>query len=160
MYVTDVGVNPKIEKCEMAFEDACKTIISSNIIKPRGITIGSLLFKIIFKNRIMQAIILDFLTQRVYWTDGSAKHISSVNLEGGDRKVLLTGILDAPSPYWVSIYQDRAYYGDWQTRSIRSADKINGGFIHNLFRGLTNPRQMRIYDPITPRNGKMCFALG
>ncbi|XP_077317486.1 low-density lipoprotein receptor-related protein 4-like isoform X1 [Lithobates pipiens] len=104
MYWTDWGANPKIERAGMDASGRM-VIISSNLTWPNGLAI-------------------DYELERLYWADAGMKTIETAKLDGADRMVLIG--TDLPHPFGLTLYEDRIYWTDWQSKSIESADRKTG----------------------------------
>uniref|UniRef100_T1IRJ2 EGF-like domain-containing protein n=1 Tax=Strigamia maritima TaxID=126957 RepID=T1IRJ2_STRMM len=104
MYWTDWGLAPKIERAGM--DGSVRTVIvGQNLTWPNGLAI-------------------DYENEKLYWTDAGMKTIELSDLNGGNRRVLIT--VDLPHPFGLTLHEDRIYWTDWDAQSIQSADKIRG----------------------------------
>lgn len=102
MYWTDWGDSPAIWTSSMDGANA-RALVTDNIIWPNGIT-------------------LDWPNERLYWTDGKLNTIESTNLDGGDRRKVLSKV--AKHPYALAVFQDDLYWSDWDTKSIQMCNKF------------------------------------
>ena len=99
MYWTDWGTSPKIEKASM--DGTLRTVIhSTGVIWPNGLT-------------------LDYTTQTLYWVDASIDRMESSDVNGLNRRVLITAGID--HPYGIDIFQGTLFWTDNYRGAILSA---------------------------------------
>ena len=99
MYWTAWGSSPKIEKASM--DGTLRTVIhSTGLVWPNGIT-------------------LDYTTQTLYWVDASLDRIESSDVNGLNRRVLITAGIDYP--YGIDFFQGTLFWTDDNGRAILSA---------------------------------------
>ncbi|XP_055587745.1 putative vitellogenin receptor [Uranotaenia lowii] len=67
---------------------------------------------------------LDWPNSRLYWVDAKLKKIESIRLDGTQRMTVLGDVLK--HPFSISVFNDRIYWSDWDTKSIQSCDKFTG----------------------------------
>lgn len=103
MFWSDWGKNAKIEVAHMDGTNR-KPLITERLEWPNGLAI-------------------DRPAERIYWNDGKLQIIESSNLDGNDRKVILT---EVPHPYSLVIVGTHIYWTDWKTQGLHRADKMNG----------------------------------
>ncbi|XP_029438438.1 low-density lipoprotein receptor-related protein 4 isoform X2 [Rhinatrema bivittatum] len=123
MYWTDWGERPKIERAGMDASGRM-VLISSNLTWPNGLAI-------------------DYESERLYWADAGMKTIEFANLDGSDRKVLIGSQL--PHPFGLTLYGDRLYWTDWQSKSIESADRRTGLERRTLRENLENLMDIHVF---------------
>lgn len=128
MYWTDWGASPKIERAGMDASDR-QVIISSNLTWPNGLAI-------------------DYGSQRLYWADAGMKTIEFAGLDGSKRKVLIGSQL--PHPFGLTLYEERIYWTDWQTKSIQSADRLTGLDRETLQENLENLMDIHVFHRRRP----------
>lgn len=89
-----------------------KTIISKKLHWPNGLTI-------------------DRPASRLYWNDAKLGNIETSDLEGEDRKLILSNL---PHPYGLVVVGNHVYWTDWQSEALHRADKNTGeGFLDPHF---------------------------
>ncbi|GAA6065182.1 low-density lipoprotein receptor-related protein 5, partial [Tachysurus ichikawai] len=66
---------------------------------------------------------IDYMDQRLYWTDLDTCMIESTNMQGLQREIIAD---DLPHPFGLTQYRDFIYWTDWNLRSIERADKWSG----------------------------------
>lgn len=104
MYWTDWGVTPMIAVASMDGKDS-RPFVSDDIYWPNGLA-------------------LDWPNERLYWVDAKLKTISSVKLNGQERRTILKNV--SKHPYGIAVFQDTIYWSDWNSKSIQSCDKFTG----------------------------------
>ncbi|KAJ8675255.1 hypothetical protein QAD02_011041 [Eretmocerus hayati] len=81
---------------------------------------------LIFKDIIWpNGIALDLERKKVYWCDAKTDKIEVCNMDGTDRREVITENL--PHLFGFSLLGDFLYWTDWQRRSIDRAHKLTGG---------------------------------
>lgn len=108
IYWTDWGNNSKIEKMTLSGRNR-HVIVVSNFTWPNCLTI-------------------DFTTCRLYWVDARLDRIETSDLEGNERRVLLS----APHPFGITVYNGILYWTDWTTRSVASVSIDDSATSQNL----------------------------
>lgn len=100
--------NPSIER--LSLDSKIKeTVISDDLNDPLGITI-------------------DYLTQRIYWTDrrtGIYYRIESANLDGKERQVIHEGTYQTPVS--IAVDKNSVFWTDIKTNALWSKPKIGEG---------------------------------
>ena len=99
MYWTDWGTSPKIEKASM--DGTLRTVIHSiGLVWPNGLA-------------------LDYTTQTLYWIEASLDRMESSDVNGLNRRVLITAGID--HPYGIDVFQGKLFWTDDNRRAILSA---------------------------------------
>lgn len=83
---------------------------------------------------------LDYDTNRIFWADAMYHVIESADLDGRNRKVVLSKGL--PHPFALTIFEDMVYWTDWHTRSVLGANKDTGKRVHVVLDRLHIPMQI------------------
>lgn len=112
MYWSDWGIKPMIAKSLMDGTHD-RPFVSDNIAWPNGLTI-------------------DYPNERLYWVDAKHQTVSSIRLDGTDRRTVLENIVK--HPYAVAVFEDKLYWSDWTTHSIQMCDKFTGKNHHTLLK--------------------------
>ncbi|XP_073514999.1 low-density lipoprotein receptor-related protein 4 isoform X1 [Phyllobates terribilis] len=134
MYWTDWGANPKIERAGMDASGRM-VIISSNLTWPNGLAI-------------------DYESERLYWADAGMKTIETAKLDGADRMVLIG--TELPHPFGLTLYEDRIYWTDWQSKSIESADRKSGLERKTVRENLENLMDIHVFHRQRPKVHSAC----
>ncbi|XP_055949393.1 low-density lipoprotein receptor-related protein 6-like [Argiope bruennichi] len=104
MYWTDWGDSPKIEKAALDGSQRI-VLISTGLGWPNGLS-------------------LDYQERKLYWGDAKTDKIEVSNLDGTDRRELVSDHL--PHIFGFSLLGNYIYWTDWQRRSIERVDKVTG----------------------------------
>ena len=122
LYWTDWGQKGKIEKASMDGLGR-SVLIDTDLEEPYGITI-------------------DYTQQKIYWVDGLLDKIEYCNPDGSGRITLTT----LPSgfgmgvPYSLTLEGDYLYWTEWDTNSLYSVHKTEGGNVMQILSDLVvNP---------------------
>lgn len=126
MFWTDWGETQKIERAGMDGDPATrKTIVSTNIIWPNGLTI-------------------DYAAELIYWIDGKLNFIEVMTYDGTDRKTILKSKFEYP--FSLTMFQTRLFWTDWKTWAVHYFDRST-----NELKQLINhldlvPMYIQVYD--------------
>lgn len=105
MYWSQWGEMPRIERSHM--DGMSRLIIVNNQLKsPNGLAV-------------------DHSAGKIYWTDAGSKSIEFADIDGQNRKVLLSGN-SIPYPFGLDVFANHVYWTDWTTQNIERANKITG----------------------------------
>ena len=124
MYWTDWGSTPKIERAAMD-SSSRRTIVTGNLGWPNGLTI-------------------DQTTNLLYWADAKLDTIEASDLNGGNRRVILSSAADI-HPFGLTAYQGMLYWTDWNDKSISRFDLSNRK-TEMIITGLQKPMDVHLYD--------------
>ncbi|XP_076790634.1 low-density lipoprotein receptor-related protein 8 isoform X7 [Arvicanthis niloticus] len=137
MYWSDWGFQAKIEKAGLNGADR-QTLVSDNIEWPNGIT-------------------LDLLSQRLYWVDSKLHQLSSIDFNGGNRKMLIFSTDFLSHPFSVAVFEDKVFWTDLENEAIFSANRLNGLEISILAENLNNPHDIVIFHELKqPKAADAC----
>ncbi|XP_052573959.1 low-density lipoprotein receptor-related protein 8 isoform X7 [Peromyscus californicus insignis] len=128
MYWSDWGFKAKIEKSGLNGADR-QTLVSDSIEWPNGIT-------------------LDLLSQRLYWVDSKLHQLSSIDFNGGNRKMLIFSTDFLSHPFGIAVFEDRVFWTDLENEAIFSANRLNGLEISILAENLNNPHDIVIFHEL------------
>ncbi|KAF4113838.1 low-density lipoprotein receptor-related protein 1 [Onychostoma macrolepis] len=104
MFWSETGDEAQIERAGMDGSDR-RVLVSYSLRWPVSLTVDS-------------------LHHRIYWTDEKLKCIGSADIDGGDIKLLQ--MMETPSPFSVSVFNDEVYWSDTKRGTIQRAHKITG----------------------------------
>nr|XP_006819580.1 PREDICTED: low-density lipoprotein receptor-related protein 4-like [Saccoglossus kowalevskii] len=123
IYWTDWGVSPKIESIGMDGLDRL-SVIYENLTWPNGLAI-------------------DHEREKLYWADAGLKTIEYSDLDGRNRMMLIGTQL--PHPFGLTLYKDKVFWTDWQSKSIQSANKLTGLGRQTVISNLENLMDIHMY---------------
>ncbi|XP_074077497.1 low-density lipoprotein receptor-related protein 8 isoform X7 [Macrotis lagotis] len=128
MYWSDWGDQAKIEKSGLNGVDR-QVLVLDNIEWPNGIT-------------------LDLLSQRLYWVDSKLHQLSSIDFNGGNRKILIFSVDTLSHPFGIAVFEDKVFWTDLENEAIFSANRLNGLEISILAENLNNPHDIVIFHEL------------
>ncbi|KXJ20847.1 Prolow-density lipoprotein receptor-related protein 1 [Exaiptasia diaphana] len=126
MFWTDWGESPKIERCGMNGDPKTRqAIVTTNLKWPFGLT-------------------MDHTIKKIFWCDQNLKKLESANLDGSQRRVILSK--DAGFPFAVDVFQEMLYVSNYvEKENIYMVDKFTGKNKTVLLDSYHYPFRLRIY---------------
>ncbi|XP_055684209.1 low-density lipoprotein receptor-related protein 4 [Lutzomyia longipalpis] len=121
LFWSDFGSIPRIERAEMNGERRVK-IVESKIGWPNALSV-------------------DEVEKRIYWTDAQYNTIESADFDGNYRNILLS---DLPHPYGLAITENKIYWTDWKSQALHVAPKKNANVSRILLEKLEGLMDVKV----------------
>eukprot|EP00062_Callorhinchus_milii_P008174 gi/632950593/ref/XP_007890808.1/ PREDICTED: low-density lipoprotein receptor-related protein 1-like isoform X2 [Callorhinchus milii] len=133
IYWSDFGEPAKIEKAGMNGVNR-HVLVTTDIQRPNGIA-------------------LDLVNGRLYWVDSKLHTLSSIELNGYNRRTLLQSHEFLAHPYGVAIFEDHIFWTDGQNKAIYSTNKFTGN-LRSLASKLEEPQDLIVYHELIQPSGR------
>uniref|UniRef100_A0A8C6KP95 Very low density lipoprotein receptor n=1 Tax=Nothobranchius furzeri TaxID=105023 RepID=A0A8C6KP95_NOTFU len=133
LYWSDWGEPAKIEKSGMNGVDR-QVLVATDIQWPNGIT-------------------LDLIKGRLYWVDSKLHMLSSVDLNGDNRKRVLQSADYLAHPFALTVFEDRVFWTDGENQAIYGANKFSGSDVVTLASNLNDPQDVIVYHELIQLSG-------
>uniref|UniRef100_A0A8B9QLC8 Low density lipoprotein receptor n=1 Tax=Apteryx owenii TaxID=8824 RepID=A0A8B9QLC8_APTOW len=140
MYWTDWGASAKIAKSGLNGADNF-ALVTEGIEWPNGIT-------------------LDLPSQRLYWVDSRLHALSSVDVDGGNRRTVLTDPHALAHPFAVTVFEDTVFWTDVDNEAIFSANRLTGTEVKTVAENLFSPEDLVLYHALKQPAGENWCAGG
>jgi hypothetical protein len=138
LYWTDWGLQPKIERCSMDGQDRL-TIADRSLFWPNGLAV-------------------DYAGDKLYWVDAKHHVIECADLDGSNRKTVLSKGL--PHPFAITMFEDDLYWTDWHMKSINRANKFYGNMsVTTVHTQLYFPMDIHTFHPQRQPFGKLLVIM-
>lgn len=93
----------------------------------------------------VSGIAVDHTTERVFWTDMHMRHICSSDINGNDKRVVIS---ELTSPYGIAVFEDYVYWTDDHVMRLFKANKFNGAGSVQFGNYLSEPMGISVYHPL------------
>ncbi|XP_069976854.1 very low-density lipoprotein receptor isoform X22 [Penaeus vannamei] len=133
MFWTDWGQNAMIERGGMdgRFREP---IITEEIRWPNALT-------------------LDLVLRKIYWSDSKFHSIYSCDFDGSHRRVVLHSSEYLPHPFSITVFEDTMYWTDWSKEAILRANKFTGQDVETIAHSHATPMTVHVYHSYRQPNG-------
>ncbi|CAN9510484.1 unnamed protein product [Ophioblennius macclurei] len=133
MYWTDWGEKAKIERSGLNGAGRI-ALVTDNIVWPNGIT-------------------LDMTNQRLYWVDSKLHTLSSIDVNGGTRHVVIYSTEKLVHPLSLTVFEEKVFWTDVAKSAVFSANRLSGSNITELAKDLVQPEDIVLHHNLKQRNG-------
>uniref|UniRef100_A0A8D0B6B5 Low-density lipoprotein receptor n=1 Tax=Salvator merianae TaxID=96440 RepID=A0A8D0B6B5_SALMN len=133
MYWTDWGISAKIAKSGLNGIDYFP-LVQEGILWPNGMT-------------------LDLANQRLYWVDSKYHSVSSIDVNGGNRKTILVNEDKLAHPFAITVFEDRVFWTDMMNEAIFSANRLTGSDIVKVAEDLFSPDGLTLFHSVRQPKG-------
>ncbi|XP_033028898.1 low-density lipoprotein receptor [Lacerta agilis] len=133
MYWADWGTSAKIAKSGLNGVDSFP-LVKEGILWPNGIT-------------------LDLANQRLYWVDSKLHSISSVDVNGRNRKTILVNEDKLAHPFAITVFEDKVFWTDVMNEAIFSANRLTGSDIVKVAGDLYSPQDLTLFHSVRQPKG-------
>ncbi|XP_022256577.1 low-density lipoprotein receptor-like [Limulus polyphemus] len=134
MFWTDWGNPAKIERAGLDGSHR-ETIVTSDVQWPNGLA-------------------LDLVSRKIFWVDAKLHTLSSADYSGDNQRVILFSPKHLKHPFSVDVFEDWAYWTDWESQAIHRVNKFTGKEISNVTVGVYSPMDVHIYHKYKQPNGE------
>ena len=86
---------------------------------------------------------IDYNKNRIYWADAKTDVVESINLDGTDRKIIISGTRHI---FGLAIDAEHIYWTDWSEKSILRAPLKNVSKWERLLTDTGGLMEIQIYD--------------
>ncbi|XP_063411286.1 prolow-density lipoprotein receptor-related protein 1-like [Mytilus trossulus] len=123
LFYTDWGDQPHISRAHMDGTHI-ERIITQNLAWPNGLTI-------------------DYVTEKIFWSDASLDYISMADLDGSNQFVVINKNL--PHTFALTTFMDYIFWTDWESKSINRAHKFSGENRTTIVKTSHRPMDIQVY---------------
>ncbi|XP_026739011.1 low-density lipoprotein receptor-related protein 6 [Trichoplusia ni] len=102
----------------------------------------------------VHSIALDHEKRAIYWAALDPPAIEFAYLNGTGRKTLVSNV---SMPYTLALYNDKVYWGDWNTGVVESASKLDGSGRAVVHSGVEYISELKVFAGAR-RGGAQCGA--
>ncbi|EHB17436.1 Very low-density lipoprotein receptor [Heterocephalus glaber] len=96
----------------------------------------------------------DLIKSRLYWLDSKLHMLSSVDLNGQDRRIVLKSLEFLAHPLALTIFEDRVYWIDGENEAVYGANKFTGSELATLVNNLNDAQDIIVYHELVQPSGK------
>ena len=135
LFFTDLGNKARIERASLDGTNRV-VIVDKGIVSPTDI-------------------VVDPLSNRLYWSDVKLNHICSSDIDGGNVMVV---IKDLPFPHKLAVFEDYIYFTDRYRHKLVKVNKFTGAST-NIFDGVFTFQALAVYHHLAQTKGSLSCLL-
>uniref|UniRef100_UPI00358DDFAF very low-density lipoprotein receptor-like n=1 Tax=Myxine glutinosa TaxID=7769 RepID=UPI00358DDFAF len=140
VYWSDWGKRAVIERVGMDGQGR-EQIVSDGVAWPNGL-------------------VIDSTELRLYWVDSKLHSLSSIDLEGHSRRLVLHSPSLLGHPISIALFEDEVYWTDGETEAVMRANKFTGFSVNRLVEGLNSPQGLLVYHELLQPPGVDLCSIG
>ncbi|KAJ0179555.1 hypothetical protein K1T71_005267 [Dendrolimus kikuchii] len=126
--------------------------LGSKYIKRAGMD-GSVITVFLEQAGRVHALALHNEARALYWAALDPPLVEYAYLNGTGRTVLAE---DVPMPYALTLYEDRVFWGDWNTGIVETANRVNGSNRKVIHRSLDYISELKVYHRGSGSGNNQC----
>jgi len=105
------------------------------------------------------ALTVDYFADKIYWADAFLDTIESADLNGLNRRTVVSESGSVPHVFGLTVADDYLYWTDWTYRGILRANKLTGANVTVLAQTALLPYGIRIFHPsVQPEAENPCLT--
>ena len=102
---------------------------------------------------------MDYIGNRLYWSDAKKDRISSVRFDGTDFKIVLERSHTIAHPFGITVHKNLMFWDDWTHKSLYLADKNSGKGISEFVKNAEGAMDIKAFS-FLHRQGKNACRYG
>ena len=75
---------------------------------------------------------LDLVKRRIYWVDAKLKLIESADMDGANRRIIISSWNTLDHPFAITTFEDSIFWSDWNKMSLFKANKFTGAAVTSV----------------------------
>ena len=123
---------PRIERISMDGQHRQAIVTSEHLTWPNGLAV-------------------DYVADRIFWTDSRRNYIGSSDLDGSD---VVVAVKDIYNPYGLTVFEDFVYWTNFIRSQVFRANKFTGANKYEYQEAFFSPMDVQIYHPLIQKTGK------
>ncbi|CDW53518.1 Low-density lipoprotein receptor-related protein [Trichuris trichiura] len=80
------------------------------------------------------SVVVDLIGERVYWCDPKIDLIETIKYDGSDRHIVTQGMLNAPHPFGLAVFDEYIYWTDWTRVGVMKVEKFGSDKTSTVWR--------------------------
>ena len=114
---------------------------------------------ILFRKPVVQwpnGLTIDYVANRLYWTDAKKDSISSCRFDGSDFKIVLEKSVELSHPFGMAIHKNLLFWDDWTHHSLFLADKNSGKGIAQIVNNVKGAMDVKAFSYLHRQGQNSC----